>query len=377
MITAEQLKAKLTTEDIISLATALQGTDEYYLDAQEHPIFSTCLDHPDGSSFKLYYYPETGLFHCYTASAETYDVFEMVCRAKQCQFAEAFSFVVDFFGFNVHSSGFSSVVDRTALDDWDIFQKVDDYVNKKRIVGTSNEPISENLLEYFFPLAAPEEWIREGIKPDVMRYYGIRIDSALTKIIIPHRNIDGELVGIRGRAYDPIEIADGKKYMPVYIEGRLYNHSLGKNLYGLYENKETIGRLKKVFVCEGEKSVLQSASFYGCDDCWAVATCGSSFSKEQMELLLGLGVEEIVVGYDREFQGGRGDPDTVAYEDKLMKTVAPLLPYVNVSVIMDYDHLLPYKASPTDCGKETFEKLYKSRIKLYTFDHKKNGRKRK
>ena len=367
MINAETIKEKLTVEDIIQLCTNLQGSDEYYWDAQGHPIFNTVLDHPDGNSYKLYYYDETKLFHSYTGSAESYDVFEMVCRAKQCEFKEAYSFITTFFHFDsTDKIGFADETDITSLGEWDIFQKIADYSKRNGTPLNTNAPIQENLLEYFYPLAAPTEWQKEGIKPEVMRAYGIRVDSALQKIIIPHRNADGKLVGIRGRAYDPIELDDGKKYMPMRIEKSWYNHSLGQNLYGLYENKETIKRLKKVLICEGEKSVLQAASFYGVDDCFAVATCGSSLSKEQMSLLLNLGVEECILAYDREFEGGKGSPDTTAYEDKLMKTVAPLLPYVNVSVIVDYNHLLPYKGSPTDCGREIFEQLYHSRIKLYT-----------
>ena len=35
--------------------------------------------------------------------------------------------------------------------------------------------------------------------------------------------------------------------------------------------------------------------------------------------------------------------------------------YVKMSVIFDEDHLLGYKDSPIDCGKETFLKLFKER----------------
>ena len=118
------------------------------------------------------------------------------------------------------------------------------------------------MLEYFYPLAAPMEWVREGITPEVMRYYNIRVDAALHKVIIPHVDPDGNLIGIRGRSYDPFEVADGKKYMPVFIEGDAYKHPLGKNLFGLYQNKATIERLGKVLICESEKAVMQAASFY-------------------------------------------------------------------------------------------------------------------
>ena len=106
MLSTDKIKNKLTVDDIIKLATTLQGSDEYYYDAQGHPFFSTVLDHPDGDTWKLYYYDETKLFHCYTGSAESYDVFEMVCRAKQCDFKEAYSYIVSFFHFRTGKQGF-------------------------------------------------------------------------------------------------------------------------------------------------------------------------------------------------------------------------------------------------------------------------------
>jgi len=373
MLTSDKIKERLTTEDIIKLCCFLQGTDRCGYDRYEHPTFNTYLCHKGDSEDKLYYYPETKLFHCYTCGKSP-DIFEVVQSTLDTDFKGALDYIVKFF--NLREIGFEEVESTELTDDWDIFQKIQDYAKVEK-EDVTIPPIHENLLEYFYPLAAPTEWLKDGISKDVMRYYGIRVDSALHKVIIPHRNIDGELVGIRGRSYDPIEVDAGKKYMPVIIQGDIYKHSLGKNLFGLFENKDTIARIKKAFVAESEKSVLQLATMYGVENCWAVATCGSSFSKEQMNLLLDLGVEEIVLGYDREFEGGKGSEDTTQYEEKLLKTVSPLLPYVNVSVVMDYDHLTPYKASPTDCGKEIFEQLYHNRIKLYTYNEeiKKGGKK--
>ena len=65
---ALELKEKITVEDVIKLCCHLQESDEYYYDAEGHPIFSTYLDHPNEGpswSWKLYYYPETELFHCF------------------------------------------------------------------------------------------------------------------------------------------------------------------------------------------------------------------------------------------------------------------------------------------------------------------------
>ena len=80
---------------------------------------------------------------------------------------------------------------------------------------------------------------------------------------------------------------------------------------------------------EGEKSCLQAYSYFG-DDSFVLATCGSSISKTQMKLLLQyLGVEEVIVGFDREYD----EPDSweaEAYYHKLIKRVAPLVPYCKV-----------------------------------------------
>ena len=356
MLDSNKVRDMLTTEQIIDLCCYLQGDSTYFFDAYGHPIFNTCLDHKNGDSWKLYYYPETKLFHAYTRG-ESYDLFELVRRAKEFdEFYDAYRFVVDYF--KIKDDG-SSQKAASLTDDWNIFQTIQDY-SKERDTS-QNKTVQENLLEYFYPLAAPWEWQKEHITPEVMRYYGIRVDSALHKIIIPHRDIDGNLIGIRGRTYDPFELEEGKKYMPVFIQGEMYNHMLGKNLFGLYENKETIKKIKKVLIVESEKAVMQCASYYGVDNCFCVATCGSSLSQDQINLIMQLGVTEVILGYDREFQGHYGDPDTDKYEEKLIKTVKPLTLYFNTYIIMDYDHLTGYKDSPTDCGKEILEKLMKQK----------------
>lgn len=357
MLDSTKVRNMLTTEQIIQLCCHLQNDDSYFYDAYGHLIFNTCLDHIDGDSWKLYYYPETKLFHVYTRG-ESYDIFELVRRAKEFdEFFDAYKFVVQFF--HLKDTGKNEEI-KPLTDDWAIFQTIEDF-SKTNGEDKQNPSIQENLLEYFYPLAAPCEWQKDHITPEVMRYYGIRVDSALHKVIIPHRDIDGHLIGIRGRTYDPFELDEGKKYMPVFIEGDMYNHMLGKNLFGLYENQETIRRIKKILIVESEKGVMQCASYYGVDNCFCVATCGSSLSQDQINLIMQLGVTEVIIGYDREFEGKFGDPDTEAYEQKLLKLVKPLTLYFNTYVIMDYDHLTPYKASCTDCGKEILETLMKQK----------------
>lgn len=365
MISATEIKEQLTTDDIIKLCCSLQGNDNIIFDNYGHPIFDSVLDHPDADSKKLYYYPESKMFHCFTGDGDSYDIFELVRRFKNFDdFIEAYKFVIDFF----HLSGFKLLETKPQLtDDWDIFQQMDDYEEIGHIQSDFNV-IPENLLEYFYPLAAPSEWIKDGISPEVMRFYGIRIDSALLKIIIPHRDMDGNLIGIRGRSYNPLEVAEGKKYMPVMIEGEFYRHPLGQNLYGLYENQKTIKKLRKVLIVEAEKSVMQCASFYGVDNCFVLATCGSNLSQSQIDIIMSLGVEEVMLGYDKEYQGDPNAEDAIDYEKKLLKIIQPLAKYFNTYIIMDRSGLLNYKDSPTDRGKEVLEKLMKTKIYIPPID---------
>lgn len=375
MLNSSQVKEMLTVDDIIKLCCYLQGDDVYYYDSQHHPMFSTILDHEGGDSYKLVYYDESKLFYCFTRGA-SYDVFEMVRRALGIEdFYESFKYVCDFFQLYDNSNNENP---SELIDDWDIFNQIDDFEKEK--INTPNAPINENILEYYYPLAAPTEWINDGISSEVMYHFGIRIDAALQKIIIPHRDIEGRLIGIRGRTFDPIELLKGK-YMPVKIEETWYTHSLGQNLYGLYENKETIQRLKKVLVCESEKAVMQCATIYGVNNNFCVATCGSNLSEEQMNMLIRLGVEEIILGYDKEYTTGRGETETINYFNKLVNHVQYLAQFMEVSIIMDYDNLLNYKDSPTDHGKEVLEQLMKNKIHVGTIKNqalersKRNGRK--
>ena len=126
--------------------------------------------------------------------------------------------------------------------------------------------------EYYTP-----EWLYEGISIQSMKQFNILYSINQNKIIIPHYNIDNLLIGIRGRALNDEDIAIGK-YMPVEIEGIIYSHPLGYNLYGLNLNKDNIRKKKMAIVFESEKSVLLYETLFGRENNIAVAVCGSNFS---------------------------------------------------------------------------------------------------
>jgi hypothetical protein len=46
----------------------------------------------------------------------------------------------------------------------------------------------------------PVEWLRDGITTAAMDKFNILYSISQNKIVIPHYSVEGELVGVRGRA---------------------------------------------------------------------------------------------------------------------------------------------------------------------------------
>ena len=152
--------------------------------------------------------------------------------------------------------------------------------------------------------------------------------------------------------------------MPLFYDDNCFSHPLGSSLYGLNISKDNIKKYKKCIVFESEKSVMKYESLYP-DRNISVSICGSSFSNQQKKMLLNLGVEEIVLALDRQYECEDSE-EGINWKSKIIKNLKNLTPYCNVSYIWDndQDRLLGYKDSPIDKTKEVFEELLKNRIRI-------------
>ena len=112
-----------------------------------------------------------------------------------------------------------------------------------------------------------------------------------------------------------------------------------------------------------EKSCLKYKSYFGIDNDISVACCGSNISNYQIEMLLRVGVEEIIVAFDRQFQE-IGDAEFQHLKKNLLKLYSKYGNYVNVSFIFDKEMITRYKDAPIDDGKEKFLTLFQQRIIL-------------
>ena len=211
-----------------------------------------------------------------------------------------------------------------------------------------------NVFDKYYPI----EWIKDGISRKTMDKYDISFSTTQNKIIIPHYNVSGDLIGIRGRTLNRDEEEKYGKYMPIQIENKMYSHPLSLNLYGLNLSKNNISKYGVCYVMEGEKSVLQCDSFSMPNV--AVAVCGSVFNKYQLELLVkNCKPKEIVICFDNEELENEN-----RYFNKLYSICAKYRNYCNISFIYDRDGLTKKKDSPTDRGEAIFKQLLSKRIKV-------------
>ena len=101
-MTSQELKDKLSVEDVIQYVTNFLGSDEPEFDPNGNPIFQTICHNPaHHGKHKLFYYVESKQFHCYTECAENFDIFGLTCRARgydpTMEFRKAFADVQNFF----------------------------------------------------------------------------------------------------------------------------------------------------------------------------------------------------------------------------------------------------------------------------------------
>ena len=135
------------------------------------------------------------------------------------------------------------------------------------------------------------------------------------------------------------------------------------NLYGIENAAQRIRDMQTAIIVESEKSVLQFQSYFGTANNICVAVCGSSISNYQFNILKNLGIQEMVVAFDRDFKNN--DYEKIQeVQEKIAKVAKKFSPYVTVSVVFDNENLLGYKDSPLDKGKDIFNHLFSNRIVL-------------
>lgn len=315
-----------------------------------------------GDSHKLYFYLESKTFYCYT-NCGSMNIIELVQKLRDCSFGEAVGFLTRRFGFtnNIFKEGFEDEIIEEFDFELDMLKKYKEYLdNPKSEQVKELEKLDDKLLNHFNDIYH-KSFINDGISIRTMKKYEIKLDIYEYRIIIPHRNEDGDLIAIRCRNLDEDLVNRGMKYTPIYMDGKFLSAPTSRYLYGLDKNKESIKAMRKVILLESEKSVMQLDTMLN-DKNFSVALSSSSLSKHQVNMLIDLGVEEVIVALDKEYEE-YGTEQEKMYARKIRKSIIDKLSsFFKVSVIWDTKNLIGFKESPTDRGFEVFNELYKNRI---------------
>ena len=201
--------------------------------------------------------------------------------------------------------------------------------------------------EYYDQFAdeIPQEWVDEGIKPEILKKYEIRIDKKSNRIVYPVYDKDGNLIGAKGRTrfknYKELQI---KKYLN-YTKIQTTDYFMG-----MKQNRDSILDSKSVILFEGLKSVMHVAA-WGYNNCLSSET--SDINDAQAAILISMGIRDLTIAFDKDVGLGH-----------IRETTKLLQKYMNVYAVYDKWGLLQEKDSPCDQGEEVWRTLYERRIRL-------------
>jgi DNA primase len=213
----------------------------------------------------------------------------------------------------------------------------------RRVVDVADIQILEDkLLNDFVPMMHIS-WLKQGITERTRKKFGLCYSYKHKRVVIPMKYwATGELLGFNQRTV----VENYKEFgIKKYFITPTYPKQL--NLYGLYENYDSIQKAGYVVVYEAEKSVLKRDSL---NDSTGVALSGHILSEEQVRILIGLNVE-VVIAFDKDIC-----VDEVRYACEKFKNIR------KVSYIRDKWDILNEKDSPADARNKDYQFLFDNRI---------------
>lgn len=235
-------------------------------------------------------------------------------------------------------------------DPLDVFRRV--LRCNRRIVNVDDIHILDNkLLDDYIPMLHID-FIREGIMPWTRDKFGLAYSYKHKRIVIPHRFwMTGQLLGFNMRT--TVENYESFGIHKYYLTNG-FNKSL--NVYGLYENYDSIQKAGYVVVTESEKSCLKRDSL---GDGTVVSLSGKNMSDEQIRILIGLNTE-VIIAMDKDV-----NINEVRHMCEKFYRIRP------ISYIYDKWDLLDKKDAPVDKGNKIYQFLLKHRIKYDENEHRK------
>ena len=346
MIDFTRIRMNMSIDDVILLMSSIDVDYNFASDTEVH-FRSICHN---SNSYKLYYYDSSKKFYCFRCG-ESFDIFEIFKKVLHISLSDAVKKFCEQLNINVKNVDECS----SLCDNW---------AELRRFLPNA-EPEPDKLLTYdksilsLFDHLYPQEWLDYGISTDILDKFDIGWYARQACISIPVV-FNGQLVGVRGRYTREQDVTKGK-YRPICtLDGTVLKFPSSACLYGYDQNKVAIEKSRQVVLFESEKSVLKSPQ-YGIDN--ALAVFGSNISKQHIQLLLELGVNDVVLCMDSDYKQV-GDDEFKFFVVKMKKLAAKLRSYFNVAIVYNNQGYDMYKCNMMDIPYEQAMKLWESRVKI-------------
>ena len=354
----QEIKKQLDTTDIENILHSF-GVDAVRHSGQALVFPTVCHNAiEDGGSDKLYFYNNSNLFTCYTECGTSFDIIELIQKIFSISYGQELSL---FEAINVIENRLNKNFE---LNTEYTSDNSDEMHLSKFLLKEPKEEITiyNDVVLDVFSKTDISNILGEGISQLAIDKFEISYYLHHNMLVFPWRDVDGNLVALKGRAMDWTPDSHMAKYLPVTVENIIYKNRISSMVYGLYQNKYNLQGTRQAFIFEGEKSILKMEDAFEYNN--SIAVGGQNIHPKQYKMLLDLGVTEIILCFDKDFE----DTDYNKKEQVLtllIKRAKQLTPFFEVFIMFDNMQLLPKKASPIDCGLDTFLALYNNKIHIY------------
>lgn len=351
MIDIASIKAQIDDDAVIALMDSM-GIPLVSANSQ-YMVFPSCCHHADWEHHrpKLWFYTDSQRFHCWVCQFDA-DIFGMVQKIRDCNFQQAVAYVCSILHINAEE-----IVQKNDVDNWqrDLRRWLPNADIDEPAELTTYDPAILAAFDHLYPT----EWLEYGITRDSMDKFGIGWYARQACISIPVVQ-NRQLIGVRGRYTRPQDIDKGK-YRPLsLLDGTVLKFPSSGCLYGYDQNKAAIEKSRQVLLFESEKSVLKANSWHINN---ALAVFGSNISKRHIEMLLELGVNDVVLCMDSDYRQV-GDDDFQFFVAKMRKLAGKLTPYFSTSIVYNNQGYDAYKCNMMDLPYDKAMTLYERRARL-------------
>lgn len=289
-----EIENKLTVKDVecilqhLEIPISHKGHKSWQLHTGCHNTNSL-----DGGA-NLTFYKDNKKFTCFSKCGCSYNIFTLIKQRYELvgepkSSLQCLKLVCDLCGFE-----FNYKVDETS-DIYNWRADLSCYVSKE-YTPQQEVTIFEDTILNQFPKLYHHSWVEQGVEKSSMAKFGIRYYLYRHQIIIPCRDILGNLIGVRVRN----NILSPKYTTLRTIDEKDYSFPTSNFMYGVYENQENIRETKTAILVEAEKSVIKAESYL--DKNITLGLYGHNFNRERLKQLLELNVEKVIIALDFDYE---------------------------------------------------------------------------